>query len=108
MLYQLGTQKLRIVPARFAASLTGQMNSMQMVLGKIVRLRTREMYKCIDSSLSWDSPVYILEKTEQEVKYWSDSVEVINLKGRDFTESVDFETVLFYDESSVGFGGYPE
>ena len=105
---ELGTQKLRIVPARFAASITGQIISMQMVLGKIVRLRTRELYKCIDSRLSWDSPVYILEKAEQEVKFWSDSVKVINLKGRDFNESVHFETVLFCDASSVGYGGYLE
>ena len=41
MLYQLGTQKLRTVPARFAASITGQIIFVQMVLGKIVRLRTR-------------------------------------------------------------------
>ena len=108
MLYQLCTQKLRIVPARFAASITGQIISMQTVLGKIVRLRTRELYKCIDSRLSWDSPVYISEKAEQEVKFWSDTVKFINLKGRDFNESVDFETVLFCDASSVGYGGYLE
>ena len=108
MLYQLCTQKLRIVPARFAASITGQIISMQMVLGKIVRLRTRELYKCIDSRLNWDSPVYISEKAEQEVKFWSDTVKFINLKGRDFNESVDFETVLFCDASSVGYGGYLE
>ena len=58
MLYQLASQKLRIVPARFAASVTGRIISMQMVLGKLVRLRSRELYKCIDSRLSWDSPVY--------------------------------------------------
>ena len=81
---------------------------MQMVLGKIVRLRTRELYKCIDTRLSWDSPVYISEKAEQEVKFWSDSVKVIHLKGRDFIESVDFETMLFCDASSVGYRGYLE
>ena len=30
------------------------------------------------------------------------------MKGRDFNESVDFETVLFCDASSVGYGGYLE
>ena len=79
-----------------------------MVLGKIVRLRTRELYKCIDSGLSWDTSVYISEKAEQEVKFWSDSEKVINLKSRDFTKSVDFKTVLFFDASSVGYGGYLE
>ena len=74
-----------------------------MVLGKIVSMRTSELYKCIDSRLSCDSTVYNFEKAEQEVKFWSDSVKVINLKGRDFIESVDFETVLFCDASSVGY-----
>ena len=77
-----------------------------MVFGKIVRLRTRELYKCIDSRLSWDSSFYISEKAEQEVKFSSESVKVINLKGRDFIESTDFETVLFCDTRSVGYGGY--
>ena len=84
--------------------LTCQIISMQMVLGKIVRLRTRELYKCIDSRLSWGSPVYISEKAEQVVKFWSDLVKVLSL----ITQSVDFETVLFCNASSVGNGGYPE
>ena len=29
------------------------------------------------SRLSWDSPVYISEKAEQEVKFWSDSVDIL-------------------------------
>ena len=79
---------------------------MQMVLGKIVRLRTRELYKCIDSRLSWDSPVYISEKAEQEVRFWSESARLMNLKGRDFAGSIDFETMIFCDASSEGYGGY--
>ena len=65
------------MPARFTASVAGQIICMQMVLGKIVRLRTRQLYKCIDTRLSWDAPVYISEKAEQEVKFWSDSAGVI-------------------------------
>ena len=83
------------MPTRFAASLTGQIISMHAVLGKIVRLRTRELYKYIDSRLSWDSPVYISEKAEQEARFWSESVRIMNLKGRDFVGSIDFETMFF-------------
>ena len=35
MLYQLGMQKLRILPARFAASVAGQIISMQSLLAKL-------------------------------------------------------------------------
>ena len=30
--------------------------------GKIVRLKTKELYEYIDSRLSWESPVFISEK----------------------------------------------
>ena len=55
MLCQLVKQELRIVLARFAASVAGQIISMQMVLGKIVRLRTRQLYKCIYTRLELGS-----------------------------------------------------
>ena len=106
MLYQLGTQKLRILPARFAASVAGQIISMQSVLGKVVRLKTRELYKCIDTRLSWDSPVFISDKAEQEVSFWLLSIKALNFKGRDFKECDDFETMVFCDASSDGYGGY--
>ena len=106
MLYQLGTQKLKILTARFVASLTGQIISMHAVLGKIIRLRTRELYKCIDSRLSWDSQVYISEKAEHEVRFWLESVRIMNLKGRDFVISIVFETMYFCDASSEGYRGY--
>lgn len=106
LLFQLANQKLRIVPARFAASVAGLIISMQMVIGKIVRLKTRELYKCIDSRLSWDSPVYITEKAEQEVKFWLESVRLLNDKGKDITENLDFELMLFCDASSEGYGGF--
>ena len=106
LLFQLANQKLRIVPARFAASVAGLIISMQMVLGKIVRLKTRELYKCIDSRLNWDSPVYISKKAEQEVKFWSESVRLLNDKGKDLAENLDFELMLFCDASSEGYGGF--
>ena len=108
MLCQLVKQELRIVPARFAASIAGLIISMQMVLGKIVRLRTRQLYKCIYTRLSWDAPVYISEKAEQEVKFWSESARVMNLKGRTFSKNIDFEAVMFCDASSESYGGFVE
>ncbi|MEW8547530.1 MAG: DNA N-6-adenine-methyltransferase, partial [Candidatus Thiodiazotropha sp.] len=106
LLGQLASQELRIVPARFAASIAGLIISMQMVMGKLVRLKTRELYKCIDSRLSWDSPVYISEKAEQEVRFWLESARLLNAKGMDITENLDFELMLFCDASSEGYGGF--
>lgn len=108
LLSQLKGQFLQIVPARFAASIAGQIISLQNVLGKIVRLKTREMYKCINSRLSWDSPVYISEEAVIELNFWLKSVRDLNCKGTDFKENLDFELSLFCDASSSGYGGYIE
>ena len=70
MIGQLQTQQYQIVPAKFAASVVGQIMSTQSVIGKIVRMKTRELYKCIDSRLSWHSPVYISKKAMDELNFW--------------------------------------
>ena len=62
ILTQLQSKELSIVPTKFAASIVGQIISTQLVLGKIVSLKTRELYKYIGSRLSWESPVFISEK----------------------------------------------
>ena len=70
MITPLHSQDLSIVPARFAASVVGQIISTQLVLGKIVRLKTRELYKCIDSRLTWESYIFMSEKAVQELVFW--------------------------------------
>ena len=60
-LTQLQNQQLSIVPANFAASVVGLIISTQLVLGKIIWMKTRALHKYIDSRLSWESPVFISE-----------------------------------------------
>ena len=67
MFLQLSQQQYQILPAKFAASMVGQIISTQLVIGKVVRLKTREMYKCIDSRLSWKHSVYISKKAMLEL-----------------------------------------
>ena len=59
VLKKLQSQELSIVPANVAASVVGQVILTQLVLGKIVQLKTRELYKCIYSRLSWEFPAFI-------------------------------------------------
>ena len=61
---------MRIEPATFPVSVVGQITSTQLVLGKTVRLKTRDLYKCIDSRLSWESPVFISEKAANDLLFW--------------------------------------
>ena len=107
-LTQLQNQDLSIVSAKFAASIAGQIISTQLVLGKIVRLKTRELYKCIDSRLSWESPVFISEKAVEELLFWLQNISLLNEKGQDLSESFIVEVSMFCDASSEGYGGYLE
>ena len=108
MLVQLETQDYKIVPVKFAASVVGQIISTKPVLGKIVRLKTRELYKCIESRLSWYSPVYVSDKALAELQFWLSKLRGLNSKGRDISENTSFEVALFCDASSEGYGGYLE
>ena len=107
-LTQLQNQDLSIVSAKFVASIVGQIISTQLVLGKIVRLKTRELYKCIDSRLSWESPVFISEKAVEELLFWLQNISLLNEKGQDLSESFSVEVSMFCDASSEGYGGYLE
>ena len=108
MISQLQSQDLSIVPARFAASVVGQIISTQLVLGKIVSLKTRELYKCIDSRLTWESYIFMSEKAVQELVFWLRNIQALNEKGQDFTESFKAEVSMFCDASQDGYGGYLE
>ena len=106
MFLQLSQQQYQILPAKFAASVVGQIISTQLVIGKVVRLKTREMYKCIDSRLSWRHSVYISKKAMLELKFWLSNIRILNGKGQDIKENSNFHIALFADASGNGYGGY--
>ena len=66
------------------------------------------MYKCIESRLSWYSPVYVSDKALAELQFWLSKLRGLNSKGRDISENTSFEVALFCDASSEGYGGYLE
>ncbi|XP_052103494.1 uncharacterized protein LOC127736976 [Mytilus californianus] len=95
--------------SRFLASIVGQLISMQIVIGDLVRLNTRYLYDCIMSRASWDAPVKICKKAINEIHFWSISLQKLNNAGVDICkvdkhDIVDIE--MFCDASDVGFGGY--
>ena len=51
--------------------MTGQIISLhvQSVIGNKVRLRTREMFKCINSRASWNAPVLVSEEALAEIEF---------------------------------------
>ncbi|VDI58959.1 Hypothetical predicted protein [Mytilus galloprovincialis] len=95
--------------SRFLASIVGQLISMQIVIGDLVRLNTRCLYDCIMGRASWDGPVKICKKAINEIHFWSISLQKLNDAGVDICKIDQLDIVdieMFCDASDVGFGGY--
>ena len=98
--------KVNLVRVRCLACIVGQVISMQAVFGKIVQLKTRSLYKCIQSRTSWDAPVSLTAEGIKELEYWKQNVRAVNQKGQTISPNLDAEIYMFTDASSVGYGGY--
>ncbi|KAK6191025.1 hypothetical protein SNE40_002775 [Patella caerulea] len=74
---------------------------MQIVLGNIVRFKTRFLYDYVLGRASWNSSVKITPEALGELRFWnylnSSGVEICNLNTENTFDS---------DASDVGFGGY--
>ena len=92
--------------AKFVAGIVGQLISMQAVIGNSVRLRTRELYKCIALRASWKALVALTAPAVEELRYWTRVVKDVNEKGNNLHESDLSDFVAYTDASEVGFGGY--
>lgn len=97
--------------AKFLAKIVGQIISMKVVFGDIVRMKTRFLYYCISSKASWEAQVKITANALREIEFWRKSVSILNGNGCsiDFVSASDVCSLFLYcDASDVGFGGYFE
>ena len=79
---------------------------MQAVLGPLVRLKPRNLCKCILLRASWNSLVALTAPPVEELRYWLQSVNDLNIKGADLEESDLCDLEAYADASEIGFGGY--
>ena len=94
---------------RTLASIVGQLISMYLVLGNIVRFKTRYLYFCILSKASWNAPVTLTQLALNELFFWNEHCRILNRQGVSFRqESLGSvcDAELFTDASDLGFGGY--
>ena len=107
-IFQMRLDKVNLLNVKVLAAFVGQVISMQGVLGKIVRLKTRELYKCILSRASWKAPVLVSKEAIQELSFWRRNASGMNTEGKAIERNTFFEVSLFSDASSSGYGGYLE
>ena len=90
--------------ARKLSKLTGKLLSMKYVIGNIIRLKTRYLYKCIDGRSSWDAHFNILYHREAlgEIFFWKHNLERLNKR---YIHSYFYpQEYVYSDASSTGLG----
>ena len=105
LIYQIERDQYGIIHVKVLASVVGQIISLQHVQGKMVRLLTRQMYKCILSRASWRAPVFVTEEAKSELMFWRMNARGINDKGKSLDGKTFYQICIFADASS-GYGGF--
>ena len=90
--------------AKQLSQVAGQLASMHLALGPIVRLFTRNLYKVIESRLSWFHPISLSSDAVSELKFWLHNIDSRN--GFTFKPHPTTSKIVFTDASSSGYGGF--
>ena len=106
IIYQMDSDKCHLIPARILASAVGQIISLTHSIGRLVRLQTRALYRCIDTRASWNAPVKIDHEAYEEIRFWKKEVRTLNDKGLSIESKVDHVIEAYSDASAIGYGGY--
>ena len=61
------------------AKITGQLSSMHLAIGPLVRLFTRNMYHEIENRVSWYEPKIISKETKDELEFWLNNIYIYNV-----------------------------
>lgn len=108
LLCQTERDQYSLIHVKVLASVVGQIISLQHVVGKKVRLLTRQMYKCILSRASWNAPIVVTEEAKSELMFWKTNARGINDKGKSLHGKAFYQLCIFADASSSGYGGFIE
>ena len=95
---------LRFVNAKDIASVAGQLNSMFLAIGNIVRLMSGAMYAQISAQNSWFSNFYVEDSVVEELVFWQSNLDHLN--GRRIWFKSSAVRVAYSDASDTGYGGY--
>ena len=86
------------------ANIVGQIISMSFFFGDIVHLMTRNLYRSIAQSESWDEFICLSSDSWNELKFWKNSLS--SLPGRCVWNLSKTEVIVYSDASDTGYAGY--
>ena len=100
------SQKLPFTSARKLANLTGKVMSTKWVLGDITQMKTRHLYRVIESRDTWDKTISLNQHYQaiSEIVYWKNNFKSLNTRKLN-QHSVPTVTVAS-DASSSGLGAH--
>ena len=90
--------------AKQLAQICGQLSSMHLALGPIVRLFTRNLYCDIESRIMWYHPMQISKNSLIELEFWLRNLDSRN--GFTFKPRQTTSKIVFTDASETGYGGF--
>ena len=90
--------------AKQLSRIAGQLASMQLALGPIVRLFTRNIYQLIESRITWFEPIALTKSASNELIFWLNNIKSRN--GFTFKPRPTTSKIVFTDASSSGYGGF--
>ena len=95
---------LRFVNAKDLATVAGQLNSMFLAIGNIVRFMSRAMYAQISAQNSWFSNFHLEDSVVEELVFEQSNLDDLN--GRRIWFKSSAVRVAYLDASDTGYGGY--
>ena len=95
---------LRFLNAKDLGSVAGQLNSIFLAIGDIVRLMSRAMYAQISAQNSWFSNFHLENSVVEELVFWQSNLDHLN--GRRIWFKSSAVKVAYLDTSDTGYGGY--
>ena len=86
------------------SKVAGQLSSMHLAIGPLVRLFTRNMYRFIEKRISWFEQKLVSKNVKEELEFWRDNINIYN--GYTFKPRPLTSCLLFTDASDEGYGGF--
>ena len=90
--------------AKSLSRIAGQLASMHLAIGPLVRLFTRHMYYFIESRYTWFEIEILNADTLSELNFWYTNIE--NYNGYTFKPRPVTTKLVFSDASDFGYGGF--
>ena len=92
------------VHVKALASLAGQINSLQVVVGNCVRLTTRCMQLAIAMCPSWEEEVIVSPSIILEMKFWQSNLDSLNKRCCSLSKAPTCLNIIATDASDTGCG----